>query len=154
MVPLTIDRFNDINVGDRVYSFRTGDGTITNIDRSNEYNTRWLFSVSFDAGHSYSDVSIYNQSDMYLVGDKDSVRDPNLIPLANVPWDDLKIGDSLISAMGNPGKIVDKIIKDDGRNDKDYWYLYMEWENSGTVSMSSHWTLDRVLWRKDLNTPS
>lgn len=63
-------------------------------------------------------------------------------PLSTVPWEDLQVGDNLISYLGKPGKIVK--LEERDPLDEDRKYIHMEWKGVMTISVHRHYTLENV----------
>jgi len=63
--------------------------------------------------------------------------------LSDVPYDDIFEGMELISAIGNPGKVREKISKEAMPNREDDNWIIADWDN-GTYSYQLHFCYDKV----------
>jgi hypothetical protein len=150
MQPLNLVAVTDLTVGDRIWSHRTGAGSITKVI-PHEQQFQWKIYAHLDSGSDLIDEYIYNLSGFFYVGHADAVLDTNLITLSDVPWDSIKVGDKLISAQGKPGTVVAKELKDPNRTDSDNYFIKCEWEGVSTPSYAAHYVLDTVLYLKSEN---
>jgi hypothetical protein len=67
--------------------------------------------------------------------------------LADLPWDEVRVGMKVTSYRGIPGEVTK--VEDDSRGsfrDPDRCYVTIAWEN-GNISMQPHYNLDAVTLR-------
>jgi hypothetical protein len=66
--------------------------------------------------------------------------------LSEVPYEDIKVGMELISAIGNPGKVVEKISKEEKPNRDDDNWIVIHWLPDATLqpSIQPHFLLDKI----------
>lgn len=69
-----------------------------------------------------------------------------MVPLSSIDYFSLRIGDVVISAIGNTGHIVDLPLETEYVEwDLDRYLVTIEWENSyKTVSSLPHYLCDRI----------
>ena len=65
-------------------------------------------------------------------------------PLNSVPWEDLQVGDKLVSATNLDGEIVS--LDDRDPTDPDRRYISMRWNGVKYVSINRHYILDLVMY--------
>lgn len=68
-------------------------------------------------------------------------------PLSVIPWNDLRVGDQLISAVNNEGVLIDKFYDGDPSDgiDVDYLMLRIRWAPHSKTSLIPHNLADSVV---------
>lgn len=120
-------------------------------DSSLPVNNRFM--ATYKNGTVWRVVGYVNASPEDLGLPKWESNKPGLIPpfkvnysgkkLSEVPYDEIEIGMELISAIGNPGKVEEKINKEDAPHRDNDNFIAIKWD-SGSYSQQLHFLLDQV----------
>jgi hypothetical protein len=65
--------------------------------------------------------------------------------VADIPWNELRIGDKVISAMGFPG-VINKLVEQEkySKSDSDRYLVGFAWSNGNISPPNLHYCLDKV----------